>query len=78
MYQVVINNKYYVSDVSGEEMNCVIIYNIEQEHFFYSHIDNITLTANKCGAKFFSNKIEAQEVAKEIDGKVIEYIRKSE
>ena len=76
MYQVVINDKYYVSEVEGESSNCVRISHVGQEYVFFDYIENITLTANKCDAKLFLYKSEAKEVAEQIGGRIIEYIRK--
>lgn len=68
MYQVVINNKYYVSDIYGT---------IAQDfNALYHYIENLELTLNKCDAKFFEYEGEAQSIAEQIGGKVIEYVEK--
>ena len=65
MYQVVINNKYYVSDICGtilQDLNAI-----------YDYVERFELTLNKCDAKFFEYEREAQSIAEQIGGKVIEY-----
>ena len=64
MYQVVINDKYYVSDVDVEAIGINGI-------FYITSFETIN---NKYEAKLFENKNMAQSIAEQIGGKVIEYI----
>lgn len=68
MYQIVINNEYYVSDVD----------------IGARHIDGSCLVfgfetiKNKYDAKFFEYEEEAQSIAEQIGGKAIEYVEKKD
>ena len=66
MYQVVINDKYYVSDVDVEAIGINGI-------FYITSFETIN---NKYEAKLFENKNMAQSIAEQIGGKVIEYIER--
>ena len=66
MYQVVINDKYYVSDVDVEAIGINGI-------FYITSFETIN---NKYEAKLFENKNIAQSIAEQIGGKVIEYIER--
>lgn len=68
MYQVAVNNKYYVSELSGTIGQCF--------DGMYTYFDDITLTRKKYEAKFFEDREEAESIANIIGGKVIEYIEK--
>ncbi|MEI3530113.1 MAG: hypothetical protein V8Q75_03435 [Bacilli bacterium] len=67
MYQVIINDKYYVSDVDvrAQDINGRV-----------SLLFGFETTTNKYNAKFFEYKEEAQSIAEHIGGKVIEYVEK--
>lgn len=73
MYQVVINDKYYVEDIVGKTIECVSTFDIKQA---YCNIEELILTANKCSGKLFLDKEEAELISEQIGGKVIEYIKK--
>lgn len=68
MYQVVINDKYYISDVDiGARCidgSCLIF--------------GFETTTDKYDAKFFEYSEEAQSIAKQIGGTVIEYVEKKD
>ena len=66
MYQIVINDKYYVSDVD------IAARYINNDSLVYGY----ETTKNKCDAKFFEHKEEVQPIAEQIGGKVIEYVEK--
>lgn len=68
MYQVVINNKYYVSDV---DFISTMIGTI-------SYIWGVDLTKDMKKGKFFDMKIDADMVAEETGGRVIEYVEKKD
>lgn len=69
MYQVVINNKFYVSDVDigarTFDGRMVLLCVFET-------------TTDKYNAKFFEYKEEAQSIAEQIGGKVVEYVEINE
>lgn len=68
MYQVVINDKYYISDVDiGARCidgSCLIF--------------GFETTTDKYDAKFFEHKNTVENIAEQIGGKVIEYIEKKD
>lgn len=68
MYQVVINDKYYISDVDiGARCidgSCLIL--------------GFETTTDKYNAKFFEYEEEVQSIVEQIGGKVIEYIEKED
>ena len=66
MYQIVIKNKYYVSDIAIEEI-C-----LDGTHY----ITSFETINNKYEAKLFENKNMAESIAEQIGGKVIEYIER--
>lgn len=66
MYQIVINDKYYVSDIDIGE--------IWTDGTYY--ITSFGTINNKYEAKLFESKNMAKDIAKQIGGKVIEYIDK--
>lgn len=68
MYQVVINDKYYVSDVD-------ILTRCIDGRCYITGFETIN---NKYEAKLFENKNMAESIAEQIGGKVIEYIEKQE
>ena len=68
MYQVIINDKYYVSDVDIGA-RCI------DGRCYIKGFETIN---NKYEAKLFGNKNMAQSIAEQIGGKVIEYIEKQE
>lgn len=67
MYQVVINDKYYVSDVDVGAM-CTD---------GYCFVTGFYTINNKYEAKLFGNKNMAQSIAEQIGGKVIEYVEQA-
>lgn len=68
MYQVVINNKYYINDVDISAMRT------DGE----VAISSFEATSDKYEAKFFENKIMAQSIARQVGGEVIEYVEKKD
>lgn len=68
MYQVVINDEYYVSDVDIEAMST-------DGRCYITGFETIN---NKYKGKLFGNKNMAQSIAEQTGGKVIEYIKKKD
>ena len=66
MYQIVIKDKYYVSNIDIE--------GICSDGTYY--ITGFETINNKYEAKLFESKRKAQYIAKQIGGEVIEYIDK--
>lgn len=67
MYQVVINDKYYVSDVDVEAI-CT------NDRCYITSFEAIN---NKYESKLFESKNMAQSIAEQIGGKVIEYVEQA-
>lgn len=68
IYQVVINDEFYICDVDI----CAMYMNGEVV------LSRFEATCNKYEANFFENKIMAQSIAKQIGGKIIEYVEKKD
>ena len=68
MYQVVINDKYYIN---GVDISAMCTYGEVA-------ISSFEATSDKYEAKFFENKIMAQSIARQVGGEVIEYVEKKD
>lgn len=70
MYQVVINDKYYISDVNGTECSTFFTKDWIVEWF--------ETTIQRLEGKFFEYESEAKSIAEQVGGKVIEYVEKKD
>lgn len=65
IYQVILNNCFYVKDFDG-----IIATNIQGD---LEYVEDITLTRSVSEAKIFSHKMNAYYIASLIGGRVREY-----
>lgn len=68
MYQVIINDKFYIKDLDGA-------HNLNNE---YVYVYNFTVTKRKLEGKFFEYEKEAESIADKVDGRVIKYVEDKE
>lgn len=68
MYQVVINDKFYIDSIYGAQ--CL--------DGTFATIDSYSVTRNKLEGKLFDNEVEAKSISEEVSGRVIKYIEDKE